>query len=121
MLQRQHNLEDSLQSNVFTSLPTDSHLPRKADAAEHPVAAYELKENQPSKFSRPTRHKKDVVQYSRRPVPSLKQKEQAAQQQYLTEIKEYFAEVHVFTYCELVNSCQSCRRSMYITLVLALL
>lgn len=39
------------------------------------------------------KHKKDVVQYSRRPVPTSKQKEQAAQSQYLLDMKEYFAEV----------------------------
>ena len=39
------------------------------------------------------KNKNHLVQYSRRPVPTAKQKQQAAQSQYLLEMKEYFAEV----------------------------
>lgn len=41
------------------------------------------------------KHNKDVVQYSRRLVPTAKQKAQEMQSQYLLDMKEYFAEVPV--------------------------
>lgn len=43
--------------------------------------------------------RKEVVQYSHRPVPTAKQKAQAAHSQYLLDMKEYFAEVLPLSLC----------------------
>lgn len=51
------------------------------------------KENVPPAKEHSNKQKKNVVQYSRRPIPTAKQKEQAMQTQHLLEMKEYFAEV----------------------------
>ena len=86
-LERQQNVSVLADSD-------DRQIVVTANRTEVTAAAAVPKENQPpAAAASNSRHKRDVVQYSRRPVPSAKQKEQAAQSQYLTEMKEYFAEV----------------------------
>ncbi|KAL0034660.1 hypothetical protein WJX77_001494 [Trebouxia sp. C0004] len=68
--------------------------------AEVRPATKVLKENVPPAKEHPNKQKKNVVQYSRRPVPTAKQKEQALQTQHLLEMKEYFAEVDDFQLTE---------------------
>jgi len=93
-LQRQHDLNEVLEVSEDGLLQAIAGG-RKADTDRAEItAAAELKENQPPATARSHKQKKDVVQYSRRPVPSAKQKEQAAHSQHLLEMKEYFAEVH---------------------------
>ncbi len=67
--------------------------------AEVRPATKVLKENVPPAREHPNKQKKNVVQYSRRPIPTAKQKEQAMQTQHLQEMKEYFAEVVITTPC----------------------
>lgn len=57
-------------------------------------STHTLKENRPPAVQGRNKQNQDVVQYSRRPAPSAKQKEQAVQSQHLLEMKEYFAEVN---------------------------
>ena len=67
----------------------------KADSwhTESRSSTHTLKENRAPVIQGRNKQNKNVVQYSRRPAPSAKQKEQAVQSQHLLEMKEYFAEV----------------------------
>lgn len=67
-------------------------------------AAPPPKDQQAAAVAPDRKHKKDVVQYSRRPVPTAKQKQQAAQSQYLLEMKEYFAEVRFQVTCTAIQN-----------------
>ncbi|KAL0051746.1 hypothetical protein WJX82_001400 [Trebouxia sp. C0006] len=68
--------------------------------AEVRPATKVFKENVPPAKEHLHKQKKNVVQYSRRPIPTAKQKEQAMQTQHLLKMKEYFAEVDDFQLAE---------------------
>ena len=92
-LERQQHVQDALQEDASAS-PAPAKRKGQHNERAQPVSDAGLKENQPPvPAARSRKQDKDVVQYSRRPVPSVKQKDQAAQQQYLSEMKEYFQEV----------------------------
>ena len=95
-LERQQTVNAGLESLNEDQPQTTTEQEVVSRQAEVRPAIKVLKENVPPAKGHPNKQKKNVVQYSRRPVPAAKQKEQAMQTQHLLEMKEYFAEV-VFT------------------------
>ncbi len=95
-LERQPNanavLETSNEEQPHTTTTTEQEVVSRQ--AEVRPATKVFKENVPP-AKELNKQKKSVVQYSRRPIPTAKQKEQAMQTQHLLEMKEYFAEVMI--------------------------
>lgn len=95
-MQRQEDLAAALQrTDVLHVQSASQHAAdiRKSGTEAEAEAAAPQTGQQAAAVVPGKTHKKDVVQYSRRPVPTSKQKEQAAQSQHLLDMKEYFAEV----------------------------
>jgi len=92
-LERQQNVNAVLESSNVDQPQTTTEQEVVSRQAEVRPATKVFKENVPPAREHPNKHKKNVVQYSRRPIPTAKQKEQAMQTQHLLEMKEYFAEV----------------------------
>jgi hypothetical protein len=98
-LERQQNVNAVLESSNDDQPQTTAGQEVVSRQAEVRPATKVLKENVPPAREHPNKQKKNVVQYSRRPIPTAKQKEQAMQTQHLQEMKEYFAEVVITTPC----------------------
>lgn len=92
-LERQQNVHEVLESSNEDHPKARIEQEVVSRQAEVRPATKVLKENVPPAKEHLHKQKKNVVQYSRRPIPTAKQKEQAMQTQHLLEMKEYFAEV----------------------------
>ncbi len=92
-LERQQNAHPVLESSTEDQPQASTEQEVVSKQAEVRPATKVLEENVPPAKEHPNKQKKNVVQYSRRPIPTAKQKEQAMQTQHLLEMKEYFAEV----------------------------
>jgi len=94
-LKRQQNVNAVLECSNEDQPPTTTEQEVVSRQAEVRPATKVLKESVPPVKEHTNKQKKNVVQYSRRPIPTAKQKEQAMQTQHLLEMKEYFAEVMI--------------------------
>ncbi|DBA71502.1 TPA: hypothetical protein ACH3X2_011289 [Trebouxia sp. C0005] len=99
-LERQQNVHEVLESSNEDHPKARIEQEVVSRQAEVRPATKVLKENVPPAKEHLHKQKKNVVQYSRRPIPTAKQKEQAMQTQHLLEMKEYFAEVDDFQLAE---------------------
>ena len=94
-LERQQHVNAVLESSNEDQPHTTTEQEVVSRQAEVRPATKFFKENVPPAKEHLNKQKKNVVQYSRRPSPTAKQKEQAMQTQHLLEMKEYFAEVMI--------------------------